>query len=217
MHQLTPNLFVICFKMTEQLSFFADEGHTPSLPAELLEYFPHTFSREEGTLYLQKFIDTISWEQTPIVMYGKPMLTPRLTAWFGDHGKNYAYTGNTFDPYGWTDELLAIKQRIEPLCKMEFNSVLLNYYRDGNDSVAWHADDERELGLRPHIASVSFGQVRKFDIRHKQDHNRKYSIKLEHGSLLLMKGNLQHEWEHRIAKSTTPMKARVNLTFRVIR
>jgi len=93
---------------------------------------------------------------------------------------------------------------------------LLNYYRDGNDSVAWHSDNEDELGKHPVVASVTFGQVRSFDIRNKKDHSQKYSVKLEDGSYLLMKGDLQENWEHRIPKSTKPMKERVNLTFRVI-
>ena len=109
-----------------------------------------------------------------------------------------------------------IKEKIEPLAGTRFNSVLLNYYRDANDSVAWHSDDEYELGVNPVIASVSFGQVRRFDIRNKLDRNRKYSIYLENGSLLVMKGDLQHNWVHQIPKSTKPLKARVNLTFRVI-
>ena len=105
---------------------------------------------------------------------------------------------------------------VEPLAGVKFNSVLLNYYRGGNDSVAWHSDKESILGKRPVIASVSFGQVRSFDIRNKLDHKEHYSVKLEHGSFLLMKAGLQEAFEHRIAKSVKPMKARVNLTFRVV-
>lgn len=201
----------------EQLSFFGEAGQTPGLPQDILEYHPNIFTSTESAAFLKFFIDTISWEQKMIMMYGKEMITPRLTAWYGDPEKTYAYTGNHFNPLPWTNELLEIKQRIEPLANIKFNSVLLNYYRNGNDSVAWHSDNENELGDRPLIASVSFGQVRRFDIRHKQDHQRKYAINLENGSLLLMKGDLQQDWEHRIAKSTKPMRERVNLTFRVIR
>ena len=117
----------------------------------------------------------------------------------------------------WIKELLAIKARIEPLAGIVFNTVLLNYYRDGNDSVAWHSDDEYELGLKPVIASVSFGQERRFEVREKQNHKNKYSLNLQNGSLLLMKGDLQKLWEHQVPKSKLPMKARLNLTFRVIR
>jgi alkylated DNA repair dioxygenase AlkB len=200
----------------DQLNMFGESGVTTGLPEDLLAYTPELFTETESTHYLQKFIATIPWEQRTVVMYGKPVITPRLTAWFGDSGKNYAYTGTRFQPHPWTPELLAIKARLEPLARVSFNSVLLNYYRDGNDSVAWHSDNETELGKQPIIASVSFGQVRRFDIRHKKDHDRKYAVRLENGSMLLMKGDLQLHWEHRIAKSTTPLKARVNLTFRII-
>jgi len=105
---------------------------------------------------------------------------------------------------------------VEPLAGITFNSVLLNYYRNGNDSVAWHSDKESIMGSQPVIASVSFGQVRSFDIRNKADHKERYSVKLEHGSFLLMKAGLQEHWEHCIAKSTKPMRARVNLTFRLV-
>jgi alkylated DNA repair dioxygenase AlkB len=149
-------------------------------------------------------------------MYGKVIKTPRLTAWYGDRDKEYIYSGTKHYPIPWAKELLQIKARIEPIAGVKFNSVLLNYYRYANDSVAWHSDDESELGVNPIIASVSFGQVRRFDIKHKQDRNQKYSIYLENGSLLIMKGDLQHNWVHRIPKSAKPLKARVNLTFRVI-
>ena len=149
-------------------------------------------------------------------MWEKEYLTPRLTAWYGDVGTDYSVSGKIANPMPWTDELLMIKEMVEPLAGIKFNSVLLNYYRDGNDSVAWHSDRESVLGKNPVIASVSFGQVRSFDIRNKADHKAHYSVKLEHGSFLLMKTGLQENWEHRIAKSTKPMKARLNLTFRVV-
>ncbi|GAA4341697.1 alpha-ketoglutarate-dependent dioxygenase AlkB [Mucilaginibacter gynuensis] len=200
----------------EQLSFFGEAGQSANLPVEVLDYHPDIFTAQESAFFLKTFIATIPWEQRIISMYGKPVITPRLTAWYGDTNKDYAFSGHKFNPLPWTEELLKIKERIEPLANTRFNSVLLNYYRDANDSVAWHADDETELGKQPLIASVSFGQVRQFDIRHKADHQRKYAVKLENGSLLIMKGDLQHNWEHRIAKSTKPMNERVNLTFRVI-
>jgi alkylated DNA repair dioxygenase AlkB len=200
----------------EQLSFFEQAGQSPLLPADLLDYHPGIFNADESAVLLEKFISTVPWKQEDIQMYGKVLKTPRLTAWYGDNDKDYTFSGTKYSPIPWTEELLKIKNRIEPIAGIHFNSVLLNYYRNANDSVAWHSDDEYELGVNPIIASVSFGQVRRFDIRHKQEHNRKYSIYLENGSLLLMKGNLQHLWEHRIPKSTQIMKERVNLTFRVI-
>src|ERR1700744_5996585 len=155
-------------------------------------------------------------EQKTVKMRDKHMLTPRLTAWYGDPQTNYVFTGLQLDPMPWTPELLAIKTKVEPLAGVTFNSVLLNYYRDGNDSVAWHSDKENVLGKRPVIASVTFGQVRSFDIRRKTDHKEIYSVRLEHGSFLLMKAGLQEAFEHRIAKSVKTMKARGNLTFRVV-
>lgn len=200
----------------EQLTMFGEAGKSAGLPADVLNYIPNVFTHNESQHYLTEFINAVQWEQRVVNMYGNALLTPRLTAWYGDPKKDYAYSGNRFSPLPWTPSLLQIKQKIEPLAGAQFNSVLLNYYRDGNDSVAWHSDNEQELGKQPIIGSVSFGQVRRFDIRHKLHHDRKYAVRLEEGSLLIMKGELQQHWEHRIAKSKEPMKARVNLTFRII-
>jgi alkylated DNA repair dioxygenase AlkB len=200
----------------EQLSFFAEAGQSKGLPAHLLDYRAGLLSAEQSDYLLNKFIADTPWQQRVQKLYDKEVLTPRLTAWYSDPEViDYASLENT-QPNIWTPELLHIKALIEPLCGIRFNSVLLNYYRDGNDSVAWHSDRESVLGKNPVIASVSFGQVRSFDIRNKANHSEKYSVRLEHGSFLLMKAGLQEHWEHRIAKSTKPMKARVNLTFRVV-
>ncbi len=200
----------------EQLDLFSDEGQSIYLPYELMEYYPDFFSPEECNFLLNKFISDTPWEQRTLKIYNKEILTPRLTAWFGDPGTDYSFSGTKNNPLPWTEELLRIKERVEPIAGISFNSVLLNYYRDGNDSVAWHSDNEQVLGKRPVIASVSFGQPRKFDVRNKSDHSRKYSLTLGNGSFLLMKGDLQQNWEHRIPKSTKPMQPRVNLTFRLI-
>jgi len=199
----------------EQLSFF-NEPENYKLPPDLLDYRPGVFDTNESVSLLETLIGETAWLQETVQMYGKMIKTPRLTAWYGDNDKTYTFSGNKYHPLPWTLQLQRIKARIEPLAGMVFNTVLLNYYRDGNDSVAWHSDDEYELGYKPVIASLSFGQERRFDIRNKQDHQLKYSVNLQNGSLLLMKGDLQQYWEHRIPKSTKPMKARVNLTFRVI-
>ncbi len=200
----------------EQLSFFAEAGQSKGLPIEMLEYSPGLLDRGTSDRLLTKFIKETPWKQTVQKMWEKEYLTPRLTAWYGDGGTDYSVSGKISNPLPWTDDLLMIKALVEPLAGIKFNSVLLNYYRDGNDSVAWHSDKENILGKRPVIASVSFGQVRSFDIRNKEDHREHYSVRLEHGSFLLMKAGLQEAFEHRIAKSVKPMKARVNLTFRVV-
>jgi alkylated DNA repair dioxygenase AlkB len=200
----------------EQLSFFAEAGQSKGLPKELLEYTPELISRSESGFLLNKLISESPWQQRIQKMYDKEVLTPRLTAWYSDPEIHDYEALNKSKPNAWTPELLYIKSLAEPLAGIKFNSVLLNYYRDGNDSVAWHSDRESVLGKNPVIGSVSFGQVRSFDIRNKYDHSEKYAVRLEHGSFLLMKAGLQEHWEHRIAKSTKPMKARVNLTFRVV-
>jgi alkylated DNA repair dioxygenase AlkB len=200
----------------EQLALFAEAGQSKGLPKEYLEYFPNLIEPFTGQQLLERFIKETPWQQQTRIMYTKEVVTPRLTAWYGDpQAYDYQSLKKTV-PLTWTPELLLIKHLVEPLAGVEFNSVSLNYYRDGNDSVAWHSDKEEILGRNPVIASVSFGQVRSFDIRNKQDHKEHYSVKLEHGSFLLMKAGLQENWEHRIAKSTRPMQARVNLTFRVV-
>lgn len=200
----------------EQLSFFAEAGQSRRLPKELLDYRVNFIDQNTGDYLLQKFIAELPWKQTTQKMWDKEYLTPRLTTWHGDVGTDYSVSGKISNPNPWTPELLMLKQKVEVAAGIRFNSVLLNYYRDGNDSVAWHSDRESVLGKNPVIASVSFGQVRSFDIRNKADHKEHYSVKLEHGSFLLMKGGLQEHWEHRIAKSHKLMKARVNLTFRVV-
>lgn len=202
---------------TEQLCFFPEAGQSKGLPSHLLDYKAGLFSEYESGWLLDQFIKNTPWKQTTQKLWDKEYITPRLTAWYGDPGTDYSFSGNKSNPIPWTDELLMIKSKVEPLSDIIFNSVLLNYYRDGNDSVAWHSDKESVLGKNPIIASVSFGQVRSFDIRNKSDHTEKYSVRLEHGSFLLMKAGLQEAWEHRIAKSTKPMQPRINLTFRVVK
>jgi alkylated DNA repair dioxygenase AlkB len=200
----------------EQLSMFKDAGQSPGLPIDVLDYRAGFFAEEESIQILQQLIKGTPWQQRVVKVYDKDVKTPRLTAWYGDP-EVYDYTslGETV-PLPWTTDLLMIKSRVEKVTGVLFNSVLLNYYRNGNDSVAWHSDNEKALGTHPVIASVTFGQVRSFDIRHKKDHSKKFSIKLESGSLLIMKGDLQQHWDHRIAKSKMPMKERLNLTFRII-
>jgi len=200
----------------EQLCFFPEAGQSRNLPADMLEYRAGLVDSKTSDRLLAQFIRETPWRQSTQKMWDKEYLTPRLTAWYGDVGTDYSVSGKVSNPLPWTKDLLMLKKMVEPLCGIQFNSVLLNYYRDGNDSVAWHSDKESILGKRPVIASVSFGQVRSFDIRNKLDHKEHYSVRLEHGSFLLMKAGLQEAFEHRIAKSVKPMRPRINLTFRVV-
>lgn len=198
-----------------QLSLFeADEYY--EFPEELLEYTRDFLTEQIASELFDQLITTTPWKQNTQKMYDKMVVTPRLTAWFGDSSKIYHLGNNDFQVNEWSLELIDLKEKIERFSGNEFNSVLLNLYRDGNDSVAWHRDKESELGNRPVIASVSLGQVRNFDFRKVNDHHKRYSIALEHGSLLIMKGDLQVNWEHRVAKSVKNMKPRINLTFRLI-
>ncbi|MDF2475208.1 MAG: 2OG-Fe(II) oxygenase [Massilibacillus sp.] len=198
----------------DQLSLFENEGY--NFPEELLHFEPAYLSQEAADDLFNLLIREVPWQQTSKKMYNRGILTPRLTAWYGDECKTYQLGGKTIIVNPWITPLKELKAHIEEQFHCTFNSVLLNLYRDHNDSVAWHRDRESELGDRPVIGSVSLGQARNFDFRKVDDHTKKYSLLLKHGSLLLMRGDLQEMWEHRIAKSSKIMKARVNLTFRLI-
>lgn len=198
-----------------QLSLFHSED-LYEFPKELLEYKAHFLNQDEANDLKNHLLETVPWKQRTQKMYDKTVLTPRLTAWYGDPKTDYPSGNGEVDNNLWTPELFSLKERIEETFGYKFNSVLLNLYRDHNDSVAWHRDKESRYGKRPVIASVSLGQTRNFDFRKKDHHPSKYSLPLPHGSLLIMKGDLQENWEHRIAKSVISMKERINLTFRLV-
>lgn len=158
----------------------------------------------------------INWKQDTIRLYGKSIPLPRLTAWFGDSGKSYSYSGITSNPNEWNNGLLYLKQRIEQCAGVKFNSVLMNWYRDGEDHLNWHADDEKELGVNPVIASANFGETREFVVRRNDDSSKKLVLPLKHGTILLMSGELQHFWQHSVPKRKKVKGSRFNLTFRRI-
>lgn len=178
-------------------------------------FLPKYFNKEESDLYFTMLKDKIEWKQESMNMYGKQLNFPRLTAWYGDNDKPYSFSGIKLSPKPWNKELLEIKNRIEPKALVSFNSVLLNRYRSGNDSISWHTDAEKELGKNPIIASVNFGATRKFQLRHIHT-KEKLEIQLTHGSLLIMQGELQHFWQHQVPKTSQNVAERINLTFRVI-
>jgi len=198
-----------------QLSLFSAEEFY-DFPKDLLEFREHFLTLEESDQLFSQLLENTPWKQRTQTIYDKKVLTPRLTAWYGDGEKSYKLGGSEFEVNAWTPELLSLKNKIEEVFGHEFNSVLLNLYRDNNDSVAWHRDKEIRYGDRPVIASLSLGQTRKFDFRKLNHHQSRHSIPLPHGSLLMMKGDLQENWEHRIAKSALHMKERINLTFRLV-
>jgi alkylated DNA repair dioxygenase AlkB len=187
------------------------------LPDADVALYPSFFSETESIHFLQHLLTQTKWRHDRVKFYGKEINLPRLTAWFGDLGKSYTYSKIEMDSLPWTPQLLEIKNRVEAATIIPFNCVLLNLYRDGNDGVAWHADDEPELGNEPTIASVSFGQTRKFQLRHRFNKEiEKVEIPLTDGSLLLMKGKTQQFWQHQIPKTSKPVGLRINLTFRII-
>lgn len=195
-----------------QLSLSDDMDMPRALSTDIFDYRAGVFTPEECARYLDVLIHSVPWEHRRVMMYGREVLTPRLTAWYGE-GADYPAHDRP-SAHAWTAELLEIRARIEPLAGATFDAVLLNYYRDGRDSVSWHDDEDRTPGKNMIVASVSLGQERVFDIRLKADHSIKTSLLLQNGSFLLMKGDFQRKYDHRIAKSTKPMGPRINLTFR---
>lgn len=183
--------------------------------AEVL-FYPDLFSTSESIDLFQDLTLSIAWEQREIRVPGKTIPIPRLTAWYGDSGKVYSYSGMTHNPHCWTPSLTTIKARVEAVATIQFNSVLLNLYRNEQDSVSWHSDDEPELGENPVIASISFGAPRLFQFKHRHDSKLRHAAQLTSGSLLLMRGTTQKFWKHQIPKAKEPCGARINLTFRVI-
>ncbi|MCE3282955.1 MAG: 2OG-Fe(II) oxygenase [Chitinophagaceae bacterium] len=175
-----------------------------ALPAAVLKLWEQFFEKEESDRYYKTILETSPWRQRTRKMYDRMVLDPRLIAWYGE--------GN--DP--WPAALLEIKDRVESQCGISFNSVLLNYYRDGNDSVAWHSDTLPSSGKHHPIASVTFGETRLFKVRHKTDKDiPQLSIPLTHGSFLLMGEQMQYHYEHHVPKTTRDVGARINLTFRI--
>jgi alkylated DNA repair dioxygenase AlkB len=203
----------------DQLNLF-EEPKNSSEPVQIENgkyiYIPDFYSRNKADELLNALMYGIKWKQESMNMYGRIIPFPRLTSWYGESDRPYSFSGIKLSPHPWSKELLEIKKDIQPLSNEEFNSVLLNRYRDGNDSISWHTDAEKELGQNPVIASVNFGAERTFQLRHKVTKER-IDILLKHGSLLIMLGELQHFWQHQVPKTKKVKTERINLTFRVIK
>lgn len=195
---------------------FPSEPIVLNLPDAEIVYYPHFFDKEEADAIFVQLKEEIPWQQDSIQVFGKIHPQPRLTALFGNEGKSYSYSNIKMQPHPWNPILQKIKSKIESVSKTNFTTVLLNQYRDGKDSNGWHADNEKELGKNPIIASVSFGAERVFQMKHNSILGLKQNILLEHGSLLIMKGTTQHFWKHQIPKTSKPIGERINLTFRII-
>jgi len=187
-----------------------------SLIDQQLTYYSSFLSPITANHYFELLLKDINWQQETITLYGKKIKVPRLVGWHGDEGKSYVYSGVNHQPEAWTNGLKEIKELIENYTGHAFNSVLLNLYRNGQDSMGWHSDDEPELGDQPVIASVSLGAERLFKVRYKNDHQLNHDVRLSNGSILLMSGDLQRDWQHQIPKTKQLVTPRINLTFRQI-
>ncbi|WP_034832486.1 alpha-ketoglutarate-dependent dioxygenase AlkB family protein [Endozoicomonas numazuensis] len=190
--------------------------HAPD--AELC-FWPELISPQDSKLYYQQLFSDTQWRQDKITLFGKTVNLPRLQAWYGDKEMTYRYSGIELTPEVWTPVLLELKALVEQACGSSFNTVLLNLYRDGNDSNGWHSDDEKELGEQPLIASLSLGQKRRFRLKHKESQSkaiRPLSLDLSSGSLLVMSGSTQSCWQHCIPKTSRAVLPRINLTFRSV-
>jgi alkylated DNA repair dioxygenase AlkB len=185
-----------------------------------VRYFPSIFDDRDADSLRDELLQTIAWRQDSIKLFGRSIKQPRLTAWMGDPGAVYRYSGLLMEPIPWCDAVLTIRRRVADMTGLDFNSVLLNFYRNGLDSMGWHRDNEKELGDNPVIASVSFGAPRVFLLRRYRSKSDQNQVVLGHGSLLMMSGPLQYHWEHCLPKVTKrqalAVGPRVNLTFRQV-
>jgi alkylated DNA repair dioxygenase AlkB len=209
------------------------------IPNGEIHFFPTFLSQNEAQYFLAYLIENqensvainidwrnidpallqwknIAWKHEAIRMFGKMVMQPRFTAWYGDEGKSYTYSGLKMSPLPWNEGLFRLKTKIEALSQHSFNSVLLNFYRDGHDHMGWHSDNEAALGKNPVIASLNLGATRRFLFRRNADHTEKIEVSLTNGSLLIMQGETQHFWQHALPKQTKSSGIRINLTFRTI-
>ena len=207
--------------MNEPMIVWIDDAERQST-GERLEFpdgegvlFRRAFTPAESAHLLAVLDRETPWRQPVITLYGRSIASPRLSAWHGDPDAVYSYSGLRLEPAPWTPALERARERVEGLAGVRFNSVLLNRYRDGQDSMGWHSDDEPELGRDPVIASASFGAARRFLMRHKQRHLRREWL-LEDGDVLVLGGATQHHWRHHVPKTRQPVGPRINLTFRWI-
>lgn len=196
------------------MDLFSQEKQHFKLPNAELIYIPNFFTPHQSDAYFRAIKDQTNWRHDDITVFGKTYKQPRLTALFGDNNQSYSYSNIVMHPDAFTEDLQSIKTKVEEFSEETFNTLLINLYRDGNDSNGWHADNEKELGENPVIASVSFGEARPFHFKHRKLKDQRHKLVLNHGSLLVMKGEMQQHWLHQIAKTKKNIAPRINLTFR---
>lgn len=198
------------------MKLFPENPHENRLPYQgEVYYYGQVFSDVEADDYYQSLLETIDWRNDEAVIFGKKIITARKVAWYGDCAFPYRYSGTTKLALPWTGELVRLKEVVEKISGETFNSCLLNLYHTGTEGMAWHSDGESELVKNGAIASISLGAERKFSFKHKKE-QEVISCILEHGSLLLMKGETQSHWLHRLPPTKKVNAPRINLTFRKI-
>ena len=198
------------------LDLFPNEKIILNLPEAIFEYYPNFFIPEKADELFKKLLEETPWQQDEITVFGKKHLQPRLTALYGNEGKPYSFSNIVMHPHPWNPLLTFIKEKVEETSNQSFTTVLLNQYRNEKDSNGWHADNEKELGRNPIIASLSLGEERVFQLKHNTNKTAKLSLTLKHGSLLVMKEGSQIHYKHQIPKASKEKKERINLTFRTI-
>src|SRR3984893_16757958 len=200
------------------MNLFPYEPARNLLPYDgIVNYFGPILSSCEAQDYLQALLTTIPWKNDEAVICGEHVVTARKVAWYGDSEYSYTYSGTTKIALPWTAELRALKEQVEDKAGCLFNSCLCNLYHDGSEGMGWHSDDEKALGKDTAIASLTLGAERKFSLRHKRAREiEPISLQLEDGSLLVMKGATQANWQHTVPKSAKITRPRINLTFRSI-
>lgn len=186
------------------------------LPDAELRFDPHWLGPVDADGLMTALQDQVSWSVHRIRIFGREVDSPRLSCWIGDPLARYRYSGTLFEPHPWPAVLRPLRERLRRELGVDFNSVLANLYRDGRDAMGWHSDDEPELGAAPVIASLSLGATRRFALKHRRDPGRRLALDLPHGSLLVMSGPTQRHYRHALPRTTRPVGARINLTFRQI-
>lgn len=179
-------------------------------------FYPDWLGTQSANSLFEIIIKQVVWERHRIKIFGREVDSPRLSCWIGDAGASYVYSKTRFEPHAWLPELQVLRVRLQKEFDSSFNSVLANLYRNGQDSMGWHSDDEHELGQQPAIASISLGATRRFSFKAKQKNVKAVHLELPHGSLLLMRGDSQKNYRHALAKTSKPVGERINLTYRNI-
>jgi len=187
-------------------------------PGGELLYVPQWMAASTADRVFEALLQEVRWQSRTIRMFGREIAQPRRLAFQGEPGIAYRYSGGTYRAEAWHDEVAGLRDALEAETGTAFNCALLNLYRDGRDSMGWHSDDEPELGRAPVIASVSLGAGRRFVVRERNREKRQSRFELlpAHGSLIVMRGDMQHYWQHQVPRTARPVGPRINLTFRRI-